>query len=87
MRYEGSEPEIIVRAYAQTDAPRPAHRPLVRRRPLAVVLAELNDARSMRNALIAVGDLRHASELDPVVERLTAEYTRRRDAPPVRPPL
>lgn len=87
MRYEGPEPEIVVHAYAQAAAPRPVRRPLVRRRPLAVVLAELNDARSMRNALIAVGDLRHASELDPVVERLTAEYSRRRDAPPVRPPL
>jgi hypothetical protein len=87
MRHEGPEPEIIVRAYAQAHAPRPVHRPLVRRPPLARVLSELNDARSMRNALIAVGDLRHAAELDSVVERLTAEYARRRDAPPVRPPL
>jgi hypothetical protein len=88
MRYEGpAEPEITIRAYARADAPRIARRPLVRRRPLPVVLAELNDARSLRNAFIAVGDLRHAAELDPVVEHLTAEYARRRDAPPVRPPL
>jgi hypothetical protein len=85
MRHE--EPEIVVRAYARAGAPRPARRPLVRRRPLSLVLDELTDARRLRNALIAVGDLRHAAELDPVVEHLTAEYARRRDAPPVRPPL
>jgi hypothetical protein len=78
--------ELDVRASARTE-PAPAPRPLVRRRPLSALLAELRGVQGQQNGLLAAGDVRRAAELSADVERITREYGGRRDAPPVRLPL
>jgi hypothetical protein len=78
--------DMDVRASARTE-PVPAPRPLVRRRPLSALLAELHGVQGQQNGLLAAGDVRRAAELSGDVDRLTREYVARRDAPPVRLPF
>jgi hypothetical protein len=80
-----SDYEMDVRASARTEPAREPW-PLVRRRPLATVLAQLRGVQKLRDELLVAGQLRQAAELSPDVERLTREYVGRRDAPPVKPP-
>jgi hypothetical protein len=86
MSYGDFEYDMEVRASAQRDAPR-APWPLVRRRPLPALLAEARGVRERQAELLVAGRLREAAELSPDVDRLTREYVRRRDAPPVRLPF
>lgn len=85
MSHGDFEYELEVRASARHELPR-APWPLVRRRPLAALLAEARGVRRRQAELLAAGQLRQAAELCPDVDRLTREYVRRRDAPPVTPP-
>jgi hypothetical protein len=83
-----SEGDMVVRASARrAEKPTPLSRLPPRCRPLSELIAELDGIRKLYNELLAAGDLRHASELCPDLDRLTADYGRRRNGLPIRPPL
>jgi hypothetical protein len=80
--------DMVVRASVQPNRPQcRKSRGLVRRRTLYELREELLGTQKLYEELLVAGELRRAGELCDEIERLTQEYVRRRDAPPVRPPL
>jgi hypothetical protein len=83
-----SDSDVLARAGARRKTPKVQQRqPPVRRKTLDALLAEITGTQKHCDECIAAGQLRDAGELAAEVDRLTAEYGRRRSAPPVRPPL